>query len=74
MDSIADELADDLADDLADYLADEFGTQLVPETQLGVGQELSSLEDSSDDSSESISTCLRQKSLTSTWNLVGQGV
>jgi hypothetical protein len=34
--------------------ADEFGTQLVPETQLGAGLELSSPEDSSNDSSESI--------------------
>ena len=51
---------DDLMDDLVNDLADEFGTQLVPETQLGVGLELSPLEDSSDNSSddnlESIST------------------
>jgi hypothetical protein len=39
-----------------DDLAGEFGTQLVPETQLGVGLELSTLEDSTDDSSKSISS------------------
>src|ERR1700730_8412984 len=49
-------------EDLAEDLADEFGTQIWPETQLGVGQELSSPEDSSDDSCESISTHSSTKS------------
>jgi hypothetical protein len=49
-------------EDLAEDLADEFGTQLVPETQLGVGQELPLPEDSSDNSWESISTYSSTKS------------
>ena len=43
-------------DDIVDDPTDEFGTQLVPETQLVAGLELSSPEDSSNDSSESISS------------------
>jgi hypothetical protein len=43
-----------VADDIVDDLVDEFGIQLVPETQLGAGLELSSPEDSSNDSSKSI--------------------